>query len=83
MANNYFMNETIVNRSHKLRLIREGLAKGKVYAETSNMFIKTFYDLVLAEEEFDVDIVILRRNLPKVFRSRKLISLLFIYLIVI
>ena len=70
MANDYPMNKTVQNRSHKINLIRNGLKRGKVYAETSNMFIKTFYDLVLSQEDFDVDIVILRRSLPKVFRSR-------------
>lgn len=71
MTNEFPMNETFKNRSHKLDLIKEGLQKGEIYAETSNMFIKTFYDIVLADESLDVDIVILRRNLPKVFRSRK------------
>lgn len=74
MTNDYLMNETFLNRSHKLKLIKDGFNKGSIYAETSNMFIKTFYDIVLSEKEFDVDIVILRRNLPKVFRSRKNIS---------
>ena len=72
MTNEHPMNETFSNRSHKLKLIKDGFKKGNIYAETSNMFIKTFYDIVLSEKEFDVDIVILRRNLPKVFRSRKI-----------
>eukprot|EP00727_Mastigamoeba_balamuthi_P009052 m51a1_g477 hypothetical protein (523) ;mRNA; r:199887-201727 len=41
----------------------------RLYAETNHMFIKTFYDVVVAREEWDVDVVVLRRSLPLVVRS--------------
>ena len=40
----------------------------EIYAETNHMFIKTFFDVVLAEFS-NVDVVILRRSLPHVVKS--------------
>jgi hypothetical protein len=40
----------------------------EIYAETNHMFIKTFFDVVLAEFS-NVDVVILRRSLPHVLKS--------------
>ncbi|KAL6072969.1 Triadin [Balamuthia mandrillaris] len=39
-----------------------------VYIETNHMFIKTFWDVVLSEEEWEFDIIILRRNLVSTAR---------------
>ena len=41
---------------------------GEVYAETSHMFIKTFFDVVLEDFE-NVSVVILRRDLAHVLKS--------------
>ncbi len=41
---------------------------GQVYAETTQMFIKTFHDVVL-EEFHNVEVVLLRRDLAHVLRS--------------
>ncbi len=45
-----------------------GMLPHEVYAETNHMFIKTFFDVVLAEFS-NVDVVILRRSLPHVLKS--------------
>lgn len=44
------------------------MAPGKVYAETNHMFIKTFFDVVLAEYR-NVEVIVLRRELAKVLKS--------------
>ena len=40
----------------------------QVYAETTHMFIKTFYDVVL-EDFHNLEVILLRRNLAHVLRS--------------
>ena len=53
-----------VGIAHRLRT----MAPGKVYAETNHMFIKTFFDVILAEYRA-VEVIILRRDLVKVLKS--------------
>lgn len=61
-------------RRDKERAIRDHMRErpdGHVYAETNHMFIKTFYDVVMEclSPDFDVRVVLLRRELPSVLRS--------------
>jgi len=53
-----------VGIAHRLRK----MAPGKIYAETNHMFIKTFFDVVLAEYR-NVEVIVLRRELAKVIKS--------------
>lgn len=58
-------------RRIKVSAIADSLRKMRpheIYAETNHMFIKTFFDVVLAEFS-NVDVVILRRSLPYVLKS--------------
>lgn len=69
MTNNYPMNATKKERGIKLTSIREYLktkGKGTIYAETSNMFIKTFWDVIADADDAIVDVIALRRYLPHV-----------------
>ena len=71
MTNERPMKETLEQRRVKMNAIKEyvtgGAGAGKVYAETSNMFIKTFWDVVISEaSDFNVDVIALRRHLPRV-----------------
>ena len=72
MANSFPLKQTKKQRSIKLTSIREylkGKAKGTVYAETSSMFIKTFWDVVTDAPDVNVDVIVLRRYLPHVLIS--------------
>lgn len=40
-----------------------------IYVETSHMFIKTFWDVIINELEGDIKVVSLKRDLPKVLKS--------------
>lgn len=48
--------------------ILRGMGPGEVYAETNHMFIKTFYDVVLAAFP-QAEVIVLRRSLPRVLKS--------------
>lgn len=67
--------ETYAARRHKAAACRALLTAGAgktVYAETSHMFIKTFFDVAMAELTADgasVGVVILRRELARVVKS--------------
>lgn len=64
---------TFVERSVKAQAIwhmASRLPLGWIYAETNHMFIKTFFDVVMeAFKDHEIDIIILRRNLPQVLKS--------------
>ena len=65
------MMETYARRRIKIiQILRQvgSLPSGFTYAETSHMFVKTFYDVVLDHFD-DVRIVHLRRDLPQVIKS--------------
>lgn len=69
MANDFPLEHTKKQRSIKLSSIREylkGKPKGTVYAETSSMFLKTFWDVVTDAPDVNVDVIVLRRYLPHV-----------------
>lgn len=51
-----------------LREILRTVDPASVYAETSHMFIKTFFDVVL-EEFTNVEVIVLRRDLAHVLKS--------------
>lgn len=56
-------------RAEKVNAIRNAFTtfarSEKVYAETNSMFIKNFWDVVIEESDFDVDVIALRRFLPE------------------
>jgi hypothetical protein len=55
-------------KADAIAAVLRGMAPEDVYAETNHMFIKTFFDVVLAEFH-NVEVVILRRSLPHVLKS--------------
>ena len=55
-------------KADAIAALLRGMAPEDVYAETNHMFIKTFFDVVLAEFH-NVEVVILRRSLPHVLKS--------------
>ncbi|NET79401.1 hypothetical protein [Okeania sp. SIO1F9] len=58
-------------RRFKSSAIKDILLKipdGKIYCETNHMFIKTFFDVV-AQDFPKIEVIILRRYLPKVLKS--------------
>ncbi len=76
--NVFYANEMALNKSKEKRWYKtEEIAKKiffnyfrlkKVYVETSNMFIKTFYDVVLDYFK-NIEIIVLRRDFIKTLRS--------------
>jgi hypothetical protein len=57
-------------KAHTIWQIVSRLPPGWVYAETNHMFIKTFFDVVIeAFKDHEIDVIILRRNLPQVLKS--------------
>jgi hypothetical protein len=66
LATNHPYHETFKQREHKAFAIKQN-PKDKVYVETNNMFIKTFFDVVL--HHFDCQIIALHRSLPKILKS--------------
>lgn len=56
-------------KNEKVNAIKEAIStfpRGvKVYAETSSMFIKNFWDVVIEDDDFNVDVIALRRFLPE------------------
>lgn len=55
-------------KSHALKNILLKLPQKKVYCDTSHMFIKTFFD-VIVEDFPNLQVIILRRNLAHVLKS--------------
>jgi hypothetical protein len=55
----------------KIPILKKHLSEhpDKVYCETSHMFIKTYFDIVLDEFKEDVQVIILRRDLPNTLKS--------------
>lgn len=51
-----------------IRKILRTLSPGQIYAETNHMFIFSFYDVVMDHFKL-VDVILLRRYLPKVLQS--------------
>jgi len=71
LVNKFPLHETFSQRHHKSFHIAETLRTmqpDEVYAETNHMFIKTFYDVVLADFR-NVEVIVLRRSLPHVLKS--------------
>ena len=71
MINRLPYEATRTERAVKCQAIADVLRQmepGQVYAETTHMFIKTFYDVVL-EEFHNVEVILLRRNLALVLKS--------------
>ena len=71
MAMNRPLGSSYGKRRTKLLGINHTLARldsKTIYAETSHMFIKSFYDVVLDYYE-NVEVIVLRRSLPKVLKS--------------
>lgn len=68
------INEQPLENTFQQRLLKKSAIKKqlfghhKVYCETSHMFIKTFYDVVLSEFK-NVEVILLNRNIPKVLHS--------------
>jgi len=58
-------------RSKKVDAIKKAMVGYSNYAEANHMFIKTFFDVVVDDDEFkdDVSVVILRRKIPLVVKS--------------
>ncbi|NEP78368.1 MAG: hypothetical protein F6K17_01890 [Okeania sp. SIO3C4] len=55
-------------KSSAIKDILLGIPDGKIYCETNHMFIKTFFDVV-AQDFPKIEVIILRRYLPKVLKS--------------
>lgn len=57
-------------KAHAIQRILNRLPPGQVYAETSHMFIKTFYDVILdAFPSKSITVIILRRDPTRVLKS--------------
>ena len=71
MVNKFEYQKSFFKRERKNYSIKEvlfQLPEDKIYCETNHMFIKTFFDVVI--QEFPkVEVIILRRYLPKILKS--------------
>lgn len=71
MINQESYAKSFAKRKFKISGIKDvllGLPDNKIYFESNHMFIKTFFDVVI--QEFPkVEVIILRRYLPKVLKS--------------
>ena len=57
-------------KSYAIKQTLLGIPKSTAYCDTSNMFIKTFYDVIMEDfKESQVEVIILRRNLVQVLKS--------------
>lgn len=64
--------QTFQQRAYKaegIRAVLRSLPKDAVYCETSHMFIKTFFDVVIDAFPGQIEAIALRRYLPKVLKS--------------
>ncbi len=78
MAGKYLsmINESLYHKTYSKRRVKckaidqelKKIGKGSVYCETSNMFIKTFFDVVMTSFK-NVEVIVLRRQLSKVLKS--------------
>jgi hypothetical protein len=55
-------------KSKAIKKMLQSFPRGQVYCETSHMFIKTFYDVIIRDFEY-VEVIILRRQLALVLKS--------------
>lgn len=72
MVNNLPLQYTFNQRRIKVEAIKQQIKrnpKDSIYCETNHMFIKTFYDVVINSFKESAEVIILRRNLPKVLKS--------------
>lgn len=68
----YRYEQTFKKRNFKVARIKDLLLKLPekfIYCETSHMFIKTFFDVVTEGFPRQVDVIVLRRYLPRVVKS--------------
>ena len=72
LINQYKYEQTFMQRNFKVAHIKhrlQGLPEKSVYCETSHMFIKTFFDVVIKGFPRQVEVIVLRRYLPRVVKS--------------
>lgn len=53
----------------ELKKYLNNLSPGQIYVDTSHVFIKTFFDVVVEEFKDNIEVIILRRNLVSVLKS--------------
>lgn len=71
LVNKLALKESYNLRKTKVEALRQTLGRlpaGQIYCETSHMFIKTFYDVVM-DEFSNVEVIVLRRELALVLKS--------------
>lgn len=71
LINKYKYSQTFYQRRYKSLVLKHkllSLPSETVYADTSHMFIKTFFDTII-EDFYKIEVIILRRYLPKVLKS--------------
>ena len=73
LTNNYMLNETKKLRMFKIDEIRETMIdneeKYPVYSEVNMMFLKTFWDIVIDQEDFEIDVILMRKNFFSAIQS--------------
>ena len=72
LINQYKYEQTFRKRNFKVVRIKDSLLQlpeKSVYCETSHMFIKTFFDVVMQGFLGQVEVIVLRRYLPRVVKS--------------
>lgn len=72
LVNKFPYEQTFKQRSYKVAGIKDkllNLPEESVYCETSHMFIKTFFDVVIRGFPRQIEVIALRRFLPKVLKS--------------
>ena len=72
MANDCPYEQTFYARKFKVNFIQEQILRSpgiKVYCETSQMFIKTYFDVVASAFSGKIEVIALRRYLPEVIKS--------------
>lgn len=86
LTNNYMLNETKKLRMFKIDEIRETMIdneeKYPVYSEVNMMFLKTFWDIVIDQEDFEIDVILMRKNFFSAIQScnHKFVIRLFLFL---
>ncbi len=72
LCKNRGLKETWRHRHIKVAAIKNSLRPNKIYSETSHLFIKSFYDVVMNEflpKGYRIDVIVLRRYLPNIVNS--------------
>ena len=69
MVNDLDYDSTLAARSLKGDAIAKTLRPGRVYCETSHMFIKTYFDVVLARFGSSITVLHLQREMASVLKS--------------